>query len=146
MTPSPAAIRPFSFAADYERVLKLWQSIETGIRVGPSDAPEEIRKKLRRDPGLFLVAEMNGDIIGTVIGGFDGRRGMIYHLAVRKEFRKQGIGGMLLAEVEKRLQAMGCLKCYLLVHAGNAEAIRFYRRRGWREQEEDIVFSKEFQG
>lgn len=144
MTPSPPVIRPFSFAADYEHVLKLWQGIETGMRVGPSDAPDEIRKKLRRDPGLFLVAETNDRIIGTVIGGFDGRRGMIYHLAVHKQFRKQGVGGMLLAEVEKRLQAMGCLKCYLLVNAGNAEAIRFYRRRGWREQREDIVFSKEF--
>jgi ribosomal protein S18 acetylase RimI-like enzyme len=145
VTPPLPVVRPFSFARDYERVLKLWQGIVAGMHVGPSDAPEEIHKKLRRDPGLFLVAETNDDIIGTVIGGFDGRRGMIYHLAVHKRFRRQGVGGILLAEVEKRLQAMGCLKCYLLVNAGNAEAIRFYRHHGWREQEEDIVFSKEFQ-
>lgn len=144
MTPPLPIVRPFSFAADYERVLKLWQGIETGMHVGRSDTPEEIEKKLRRDPDLFLVAETNDDIVGTVIGGFDGRRGMVYHLAVHRRFRKQGIGGMLLAEVEKRLQARGCLKCYLLVNAGNAEAIRFYRNCGWREQREDIVFAKEF--
>ena len=95
--------------------LKLWENIEVGIHVGRSDTPEEIQKKLNRDPDLFLVAELNEQIIGTVIGGYDGRRGMIYHLAVHETVREQGVGAMLMSEVEKRLQAKGCVKCYLLV-------------------------------
>ena len=83
--------------------------------MGRSDTFEEIQKKIQRDPDLFLLAEAEGEIIGTVIGGYDGRRGMIYHLAVRQDFRKQGVGDMLLNEVEKRLQDKGCVKCYLLV-------------------------------
>lgn len=137
-------IREFSFPNDYARMLKLWQSIETGMNVGRSDTPEEIQKKLERDPDLFLVAEKNNEIIATVIGAFDGRRGMIYHLATHEKFRGQGIGAMLLAEVEKRLQAKGCLKCYLHVLEDNAEAIQFYANRGWHHVHDDLVFAKEF--
>jgi ribosomal protein S18 acetylase RimI-like enzyme len=140
----PFIVRQFSFANDYEQVLQLWESIETGMNVGRSDSPEEIQKKLQRDPDLFLVAEHADEIIGSVIGAFDGRRGMIYHLAVHLEFRGQGVGAALLAEVENRLQAKGCLKCLLHVFADNTEAIQFYKSRGWREQTEDIVFGKEF--
>lgn len=137
-------IREFRFPGDYASTLKLWESIETGMNVGRSDTPSEIQKKLERDPDLFLVAELDEKIIGTVIGGYDGRRGMIYHLAVHQSVRKQGVGDLLLSEVEKRLQAKGCIKCYLLVFDDNMDAIQFYKNRGWRAQTEDIVFSKEF--
>jgi ribosomal protein S18 acetylase RimI-like enzyme len=136
-------IREFYFPDDYAHTLKLWESIETGINVGRSDTPEEIQKKLKRDPDLFLVAELNEEIIGTVIGGYDGRRGIIYHLAVHKNVREQGVGAMLMNEVEKRLQAKGCLKCYLLVLADNEHAIKFYENRDWYEMNEVRVFGKE---
>ncbi|MBL8061712.1 MAG: GNAT family N-acetyltransferase [Anaerolineales bacterium] len=138
------SLREFNFDADYERVLKLWQGIEAGMTVGRSDTPEEIKKKVERDPDLFLVAEQENDILGTVIGAFDGRRGMIYHLAVRQDMRQHGLGAKLLTEVEKRLQAKGCLKCYLLVLADNTTAIQFYEGRGWRESKHDRIFAKEF--
>ena len=138
------SIREFQYPADYDRVLKIWESMEKGMTVGRSDSPQEIEKKLQRDPDLFLVAESNAEIVGTVIGGYDGRRGMIYHLAVRSEFRKQGIATHLIEEIEKRLQGKGCLKCYLLTFADNSEAIQFYKQRGWRHMEEDIIFGKEF--
>jgi ribosomal protein S18 acetylase RimI-like enzyme len=137
-------IREFTFDSDYARVLSLWQGIESGMNVGRSDTPEEIKKKIERDPDLFLVSESNNEIIGTIIGGFDGRRGMIYHLAVRMDVRGQGIGAALLAEVEKRLQSKGCLKVYLLVLADNHSAIHFYEECGWKHQTHDFVFSKEF--
>ncbi|HNK63318.1 MAG TPA: GNAT family N-acetyltransferase [Anaerolineales bacterium] len=137
-------LREFSFDDDYSRVLKLWEGIETGMAVGRSDTPDEIRKKIQRDPDLFLVAEQDEKIIGSVIGAFDGRRGMVYHLAVDQGFRKQGIGGLLLTEVEKRLQAKGCLKCYLLVVSDNVNAMQFYEENGWREMKNDRIFAKEF--
>jgi ribosomal protein S18 acetylase RimI-like enzyme len=140
----PVNIREFCFPNDYAPTLKLWENIEVGIHVGRSDTPEEIQKKLKRDPDLFLVAELSEEIIGTVIGGYDGRRGIIYHLAVHKNVREQGVGAMLMNEVEKRLQAKGCVKCYLLVVADNENAIQFYENRGWREMKEDRIFGKEF--
>jgi ribosomal protein S18 acetylase RimI-like enzyme len=137
-------IREFSFEQDYENVLSFWGEIETGMTIGRSDAPEEIKKKLKRDPDLFLVAEHRHQIIGTVIGTFDGRRGFIYHLDVKKEFRRQKIASQLLDEVEKRLQAKGCIKCLLFVFEDNTQAIQFYKNHGWHHQPEDLVFAKEF--
>jgi ribosomal protein S18 acetylase RimI-like enzyme len=137
-------IREFRFPEDYPATLNLWKNIEMGVKVGRSDSLEEIQKKIQRDPDLFLLAESNKEIIGSVIGGYDGRRGLIYHLAVRQDFRKLGIGDLLLREVEKRLQAKGCVKCYLLVVAENERAINFYENRGWFEMKEDRIFGKEF--
>ncbi|NWF65541.1 MAG: GNAT family acetyltransferase [Chloroflexi bacterium] len=137
-------IRQFHFDDDYEPVLALWKSVETGMQVGRSDSPEEIRKKIQRDPDLFLVAETKTQIIGTVIGGFDGRRGMVYHLAVHQEFRRNGVAKNLLADLETRLQAKGCLKVYLLVLADNTAAMCLYEECGWKRQPADLVFSKEF--
>lgn len=128
----PVQIREFHFPVDYDQVYQLWESIEKGVRVGRSDAPSEIEKKLTRDPDLFLVAELEGRIIGSVIGGFDGRRGLIYHLAVASEFRTMGIGSRLMDEVETRLRSKGCLKSYLLVTVDNPDAEEFYKRRGWQ--------------
>lgn len=137
-------IREFIFDYDYEPVLRLWQSIEAGMQVGRSDTPEEIKKKIERDPDLFLIAEISGEVVGSIIGGFDGRRGMVYHLAVQKDLRRLGIGAALLAEVEQRLQAKGCLKVYLLVLDDNLSAIRFYEESGWKHSKHDLIFAKEF--
>ncbi|MBE0669555.1 MAG: GNAT family N-acetyltransferase [Anaerolineales bacterium] len=144
MNDSQITIREFFFANDYEGTITFWRGIEKGMNVGRSDSPEEIQKKLERDPDLFLIAESENQIVGTIIGAFDGRRGIIYHLAVHKNYRGRGIGGQLLAEVEKRLQAKGCLKCLLHVLEGNTEAMEFYKSRGWQRNTDDVVFAKEF--
>ncbi len=128
-------IRSFRFPEEYQTILELWQNAGSGVRVGRSDSPEEIEKKLQRDPDLFLVAEHDGELVGSVIGGYDGRRGLIYHLAVRVDMRGQGIGEMLMTEVESRLRAKGCLKAYLLVTNENTQAMKFYEKRGWGEMD-----------
>lgn len=125
------SIREFHYPQDYPAVRELWAGMEKGVHIGRSDAPEEIARKTARDPDLFLVAEADGRIVGSVIGGFDGRRGLLYHLAVAKESRQLGLGSRLLAEVEARLRAKGCVKCYLMVTLDNPEVEEFYKKRGW---------------
>ena len=122
---SGITLREFQYPGDYPAVRLLWENAGSGIHVRRSDDPDEIQKKLLRDPDLFLVAEAGGRLIGTVIGGFDGRRGLIYHLAVEAAFRQQGVGSLLMEEVERRLKARGCLKCYLMVAVDNDSAMRF---------------------
>jgi ribosomal protein S18 acetylase RimI-like enzyme len=136
-------IREFCFPADYEPVFALWKRIERGVRTGRSDTPAEIQKKLSRDPELFLVAEADGAIVGSVIGGYDGRRGLVYHLAVEARFRGLGIGSGLMDELESRLRAKGCLKCYLLVTADNPEAEVYYQKRGWQHMDTVRLYGKE---
>jgi ribosomal protein S18 acetylase RimI-like enzyme len=124
-------IREFQFPDDVEPARHLWDTAGTGIHLGRSDEPEELARKLQRDPDLFLVAEVAGELAGTVIGGYDGRRGLVYHLAVRPHLQGQGIGSALLDEVERRLVSKGCLKSYLLVLPGNAPLLDYYQKRGW---------------
>lgn len=145
MVSSSIQIREFQFPADYEQVYKLWESIEKGVHVGRSDTPDEIKKKLTRDLDLFLVAESDGRIIGSVIGGFDGRRGLIYHLAVLASSRGMGVGSCLMDEVESRLRAKGCLKCYLLITEDNLEVADYYQRRGWKAMDTVHLYGKELQ-
>ncbi len=128
---SDFSLRTFRFPEDYAAVYDLWSRAGPGIQLRQSDQPAEIAKKLQRDPDLFLVAEADGRIVGAVMGGFDGRRGLIYHLAVDPAYRGRGIGRALMEEVERRLAAKGCLRAYLLVTADNAEVIAYYRRLGW---------------
>ena len=125
------SIREFNFSRDYEPVIELWSHAGEGIHLRRSDEPEEVLKKLERDPDLFLVAEIDGQIVGAVLGGFDGRRGMMYHLAVAHEYRHHGIAAALMSELETKLRAKGCIRYYLLVTQDNNEAIQFYEARGW---------------
>lgn len=116
--------------------------MEKGVSLSRSDSSEEIRKKLTRDPDLFLVAEEDGQIIGTVVGGYDGRRGLIYHLAVAASYRGRGIGSRLMDEIESRLRDKGCLRCYLLVTTDNPEAMEYYKERDWERMDYVVPFAK----
>jgi len=140
--PTNLSLREFQFSTDFSQVINLWQNAGPGIHLRRSDERKEILKKLRRDPDLFLVAEIDGEIIGTVLGGFDGRRGMVYHLAVVDRLRQKGIGALLMNELERRMKQKGCIRSYLLVTSDNLDAIRFYTSRGW-EQMDILTFGKD---
>jgi ribosomal protein S18 acetylase RimI-like enzyme len=136
-------IRIFRFPEDYDAVCTLWENAGVGIQLRRSDTPEEILKKIQRDPDLFLIAITDDNIVGTVIGGFDGRRGLIYHLAVDSNYRELGIGSLLMNEVEHRLRERGCIKSYLLVTRENDSAMRFYEKRGWQRMDTVLIYGKD---
>jgi ribosomal protein S18 acetylase RimI-like enzyme len=135
-------IRLFRFPDDYRVVFNLWSTAGQGIHIRRSDELAEVEKKLQRDPDLFLLAEVDGKVVGTVLGGFDGRRGMMYHLAVDPRFRKRGIGSLLMGELERRLRAKGCIRYYLLVARDNHEAIPFYEGRGMERMDDLYAYGK----
>jgi ribosomal protein S18 acetylase RimI-like enzyme len=140
-----ARTREFHFPDDYPAARLLWENAGPGIQLRRSDDPEEIQKKLQRDPDLFLVADIEGKMIGTVMGGFDGRRGMVYHLAVAETYRNQGIGKLLMDELENRLRAKGCIRCYLLVTIENESAMRFYEELGWAPMTNIKTYGKDLE-
>lgn len=123
-------IREFNLKLDYPSVRELWQQAGPGVQLSPSDEPLEIERKLERDPDLFLVLVERGEILGTVIGGYDGRRGIVYHLAVRPERRGEGLGRALMIEIEDRLRSKGCYKYYLMVRKELDQALTFYQSLG----------------
>jgi ribosomal protein S18 acetylase RimI-like enzyme len=137
-------IREFDYERDIQTVLDLWRNSGSGIQLSRSDEPEEIRKKLQYDPELFLVAEEGSQLLGAVLGGFDGRRGIVYHLAVKPSERRRGIGRALMRELEARLSRKDCLRYYLLVARNNQQALAFYEDLGC-ETLDLIVLGKDIQ-
>ena len=128
-------IRTFEWP-DEAAVIGIWR--DAGFRLGPSEETAGLRLRLQRDPELFLVATGQGSLVGAVLGGFDGRRGWVYHLAVAATHRRRGIGAALLTELESRLRALGCVKVNLLVQPANAEVGGFHEHAGYRSDE--LVF------
>ncbi len=105
-------------------ILNLWKEAETTPSI--TDDIEELRQLVRENGDLFLVAEHDGQIVGTILGGWDGWRGNIYRLAVLPGYRRQGIGKALVQEVEHRLSARGTRKISILVEHEDALAVSFW--------------------
>jgi ribosomal protein S18 acetylase RimI-like enzyme len=126
---------------DYPIVRDLWQT--AGLILRPGDELEDVRLKLRRDPDLFLVGEQDHTIVGTVIGGWDGRRGWIYHLAVKPEHQRKGIGADLVHEVEKRLIAKGAKKVNAQVYKWNERSSQFFKAIGYEAQPDLMMIGKQ---
>ena len=137
------SIREFNYPDDYDQAVEIWKNSAPGVKFSRSDTPAEIQKKLNYSPDLFLVAVVNEKVVGTVIGGYDGRRGIIYHLAVQSQFQKSGIGKALMQEVESRLKRKGCLKSYLMITKENPSVIEYYQELGWKLMDVKIM-GKEF--
>lgn len=139
---TPWTIREFRFPDDYDVCAALWKNVGGGVKFCPSDTYDEIQKKVGYAPDLFLVAESGGRIIATIIGGFDGRRGMIYHLAVDGAWRGQGLARQLMSEMEARLVARGCKKMYLMINPEHPDLVDFYTQLGWNVMDV-IIAAKE---
>ncbi len=131
--------------ADYDEVLRLWQSSD-GIGLSSADSRESITQYLRRNPGMSFVAERQGEIIGTVLCGHDGRRGLIHHMAVAKHARRQGIGAALEERCIDSLRSAGIGKCHIMVKADNTEGAGFWRRLGWQDRTTIRLMSKDIVG
>jgi N-acetylglutamate synthase len=129
-------------AEDYGEVYALWA--ETGISLLASDEYAEIVKFQQRNGDCFLVGrdEKSGKIIAVCLGGFDGRRGYIYHLAVKPEFQGRGYGREILDRVMDRLKQKGVLKVHLFIELRNPEVIGFYESSGWTRRNDLIMMSK----
>jgi len=115
---------------DYPVVHILWQRGDLWMR--PSDGPQATLLKLTRDPDLFLVARnAGGRVVGTVMGGWDGRRAYVYHLAVLPERRRQGIADALMDELEGRFRRLGAPKAKTQILMDNEASRVFFARRGY---------------
>ena len=127
---------------DYAVVHVLWQRSDLWMR--PSDGPEATLLKLERDPDLFLVArDGDGHIVGSVMGGWDGRRAYVYHLAVAPERRREGIAAALMDELEDRLRAKGAVKAKLQILVENDGSRAFFRERGYLLESDCEPWGKE---
>jgi ribosomal protein S18 acetylase RimI-like enzyme len=123
----------------YQKVVNLWK--KTGISVGSSDSEEEIEKMLKRNPNLLLIGKINEKIIAIVMGGFDGRRGYVHHLAVDPIHQKKGYGKMIMNELLNNFRKIGVHKIHLFIEKTNLDVVNFYKNLEWQIRDDLIMMS-----
>ena len=127
---------------DYEKVYDLWTHI-VGMGLNTTDDSREgIAKYLLRNPNTCFVAEDNEAIIGVIMCGHDGRRGFIYHTAVKQEYRGQGIGRKLAASALAALEADGIHKVALVAFEKNISGNLFWEKMGFTVRDDLIYRNK----
>lgn len=127
---------------DYPRLIELWNRTEN-IGLSEADSGDKLAVFLQRNPGLSFVARDEDKLIGAVLGGHDGRRGAIYHLAVDRGYRHQGYGQALLSHCLAAFAAHGIERCHIHVYADNQSGIDFWQKNGWFTRPELVLLSKD---
>ncbi len=115
--------------ADRDAIVALWNACDLVV---PWNVPEDdIAHKLAFQPDLFFVAERGGEVVGSVMAGYEGHRGQINYLAVRPDLQGSGLGRELMEFAESRLRELAVPKINLQVRAGNRGVIAFYESLGY---------------
>ncbi|MEV5734654.1 GNAT family N-acetyltransferase [Streptomyces sp. NPDC052292] len=126
------SLRP-ALPADLDAVLAFWRTAAEGTSI--SDDRAGVERLVARDPGALILAEVEGELAGTVIAGFDGWRCHLYRLAVDPGRRRQGIGSALLAAAEERFALLGGRRADAMVLVRNETAHHAWRAAGYGPEE-----------
>lgn len=129
---------------DFDVIIRLWESIDR--HTGLADRREYLETFHAFSPELFLVAEAEGRIVGTVIGGWDGWRANIARLSTHPDLRRKGVAMALVQEIERRLQAKGARRIYALVDRRSPPAEPFWEAAGYAVNEKILQYSRNFDG
>ena len=120
---------------DFASIIDLWKVC--GLEHPNIDSESMMRRKCAYQKELFLVAEKDSELIGTVMAGYEGRRGWVNLLAVDPEHQRQGIATALMDAAEQKLVALDCPKINLQIRTSNLQAVEFYKKIGY--QEDNVV-------
>jgi ribosomal protein S18 acetylase RimI-like enzyme len=120
-----------ALTGDIPGVLALWRESAAPTSTDTTDA---LARLLQRDPGALIVADAAGEIVGSVIAGWDGWRGSVYRLAVAPAHRRHGLGRTLLRAAGDRLDGLGSRRQHAIVVGTDLRAVAFWEATGWEHQ------------
>ncbi|WP_416972880.1 GNAT family N-acetyltransferase [Streptomyces sp. 4F14] len=118
---------------DLDTVLAFWKTAAEGTSI--SDDRAGVERLVARDPEALILAESGGELVGTVIAGFDGWRCHLYRLAVDPARRREGIGSALLAAAEERFVTLGGRRGDAMVLTRNETAHHAWAAAGYSPEE-----------
>lgn len=120
--------------SDYDFLLQLWNSVGMSKRaLNPiDDSREGIERYLRRNPETcFKAVDDSENLLGVILSGHDGRRGIVHHLCVNPNAQRGGIGTQLVNAAEKALKEEGIQKIFILVFNDNEKGNAFWEKQGY---------------
>jgi GNAT superfamily N-acetyltransferase len=118
---------------DAERILQLWK--ESGASIGVTDDLDQIRRVATNPGAVLLLAVLGDDIVGTLLGTYDGWRGNMYRLVVHSARRRQGIARELVRRVEQVFAEWGVRRITVLIEVDRPSAVEFWTSVGYRRDE-----------
>lgn len=121
---------------DYDQVYALWMTIHGFSIRTIDDSREGVERFLKRNPGISVVAEMDGRVVGAILCGHDGRRGCLYHVCVHEAYRMHGIGRAMVVHCMNALQQEGINKVSLIAFTKNDIGNTFWKQIGWTKRED----------
>ena len=131
-------IRPMTINY-YEQVYSLWLNTPNMGLNNLDDSKEGIGKYLARNPNTCFIAENNGNVIGVILCGHDGRRGYIHHTAVDEREQRNGVGTALVNTAMSALEREGISKTALVVFGKNEKGNAFWENQGFTTRP-DLVY------
>ncbi|HPB59462.1 MAG TPA: GNAT family N-acetyltransferase [Candidatus Saccharicenans sp.] len=134
-------IRKFKIS-DYDQVINLWQLCQLPLKPEGRDSRCQLEQQIKLDQIIFLVAEKEGKVIGTVLASHDGRKGWINRLAVHPDARRQGLGTQLIKKAEEELEKQGLILLAALIEEENSASRDLFVRLGYEPHPEIVYFSK----
>jgi ribosomal protein S18 acetylase RimI-like enzyme len=117
--------------SDEKEVIELW--FKCNSMIPGSNPKRDIERKLKVDRDLFLVGNVNGKIVASVMGGYEGHRGWINFLAVDPKYQRRSYGRLIMEAVEERIKEKGCPRINLQVGSSNKDVIEFYQAIGYTD-------------
>ena len=128
---------------DHQFLYELWEKTP-GLSIRKADTYAGFTAFLKRNPGFSFVAESQGQTLGGILGGHDGRFGSIHHLVVLPEFRKQGVGTQLVSLSLDKIKSAGIEKCHIFINKDNQAGVDFWTNHDWVERLELTMASYTF--
>lgn len=121
---------------DYNGLQALWKSIKGFAIRSIDDSKEGVERFLERNPTTSVVAVANGEVVGGILCGHDGRRGCLYHVCVKKSYRRQGIGKAMVVFCMNELKKEKINKVSLIAFTVNDIGNAFWNCIGWTKRED----------
>lgn len=132
---------------DYDAVKALWMSIHGFAIRSIDDSREGVERFIKRNPTTSVVAIEDGEVVGAILCGHDGRRGCLYHVCVKEDYRLRGIGKAMVVFCMEALKAEKINKVSLIAFTANDIGNAFWKQIGWVKREDlnyyDFVLNSE---
>ncbi|MFX0068815.1 MAG: GNAT family N-acetyltransferase [Candidatus Hodarchaeota archaeon] len=129
-------------AKDYDALIRLWNDAGLPYKPQGRDKREDIENQLKQPNTLYLIAEVDNVIVGSILGTHDSRKGWINRLAVSPSHRRKGLAKRLVKEVENRFSELGIDIMACMVEDWNTMSLEVFERLGYTRHPDIIYLSK----